>query len=78
MTEHTCSGCPATWKSVNRCHCSGCHRTFSGLGLFDRHRRYSKCVDPATVRTENGEPVMVLRGGMWGGPEILEEDKWWK
>lgn len=37
--EFSCGGCDATWTGVNTSHCSGCHRTFSGPTLFDKHRQ---------------------------------------
>lgn len=68
---HTCSGCPARWTGANRAHCSaeGCHQTFAGVGLFERHRIGFACVDPATL------PGMELRGGLWRGPEATEEQR---
>jgi hypothetical protein len=27
-----------------QCHCGACHETFSGITLFDRHRRDGKCL----------------------------------
>lgn len=75
----TCSGCDTTWTGATRCHCSaeGCHRTFAGLGLFDRHRHnrgeHGGCDDPANIRTQAGERVMFLRDGIWSGPEMTEE-----
>lgn len=37
--------------SPSQAHCSArdCHRTFSGVGTFDRHRRDGACVDPASI-----------------------------
>lgn len=53
-----------------------CHRTFAGIGLFDRHRdqhgERGKCVDPATLT--KGTPI-VFRDGMWRGPEMDEATK---
>ncbi len=43
--------CGSRWGGLNTCHCAadGCHRTFSGVSTFDRHRRDGRCIDPATV-----------------------------
>ncbi len=35
---HACAGCDARWGGFNTSHCSGCHRTFTGLTAFDKHR----------------------------------------
>jgi hypothetical protein len=77
---NTCGGCDATWTGDGRAHCSACHRTFAGVGLFDRHRSMAgergACADPAALRHgETGEPVMFLRHGMWCGPEMTDEQK---
>jgi hypothetical protein len=47
---HTCS-CGARWSGTNTCHCgnTGCHRTFTGLSAFDRHRSGGTCNDPAAL-----------------------------
>lgn len=67
----SCSGCPARWTGANRAHCSNprCHRTFAGVGLFDRHRVGYRCVDPATL------PGMEFRDGLWRGPEATEDQR---
>jgi hypothetical protein len=71
---HYCGECDNTWTGSNMCHCSVCHRTFSTIGLFDRHRPNSKCLDPARLRVVKGEregsPVMRLNDhGTWVGAE---------
>lgn len=57
----------AHWWNVNCCdgkfmglttaHCTVCHHTFSRPSLADRHRRYGKCLDPATLRDKSGALV---------------------
>jgi hypothetical protein len=79
----TCGGCTATWTAPGAAHCSGCHRSFSGVGLFDAHRsQYGErgaCLDPATLTVKHGhragEPLMYYRAGMWRGPESTDEQK---
>jgi hypothetical protein len=75
-TGPSCNGCGAVWSGLSACHCSACHRTFAGIGLFDRHRdqhgERGKCVDPATLT--KGTPI-VFRDGMWRGPEMDEATK---
>jgi hypothetical protein len=36
-TRGTCR-CGAWWTGASRAHCGGCHRTFSTVGNFDKHR----------------------------------------
>lgn len=57
-----CPRCDATWTGLAVCHCGACHRTFSGLTLFDAHRRGGKCADPA------GVDLRVV-DGIWRYPE---------
>lgn len=64
MGTLTCGGCDATWSGAGRAHCSGCHRTFGGLSMFERHRVASKCVDPA------GWDDARLVDGLWVGPAM--------
>jgi len=73
-TTITCGGCTERWTAQSWAHCSGCHRTFAGIGLFDRHRTAdSQCQDPASVRDGNGKPVFEYRDGAWRGPEMPPE-----
>lgn len=47
-----CKSCGAGWNGLKTCHCTVCHRTFSTIAAFDKHRRGSyeldtrHCVDP--------------------------------
>ncbi len=43
--------CGTRWSGSNTCHCAAtaCHRTFTGVGAFDAHRRGGGCADPATL-----------------------------
>jgi hypothetical protein len=61
----TCNGCEHTWTGLRFAHCSACHRTFSGVAGFERHRFAGRCIDPAIMRTQAGEPVMRLEAGVW-------------
>lgn len=73
--RHSCQ-CGATWPGLSPCHCSACHRTFSGVVLFDKHRHaqgeHGGCHDPETIRNRRtGEKLMFLRDdGIWHGPEM--------
>jgi hypothetical protein len=76
----TCARCPARWTGTRIAHCSGCHRSFGGLALFDMHRSHygdrGTCLDPATLTVRSGvragEPAMFLRDGVYRGPEMDE------
>jgi hypothetical protein len=65
----TCGGCLSTWSGLGRAHCGvgGCHRTFTGVTAFDRHRSSGGCANPVDLG-------MVLRdGGIWGAPAMTPE-----
>jgi len=74
---YSCGGCDTRWSGVSRCHCAGCHRTFAGANLFDRHRRDIKgeglCLDPETIVSKSdhrkGEREMFLTASLWQGVE---------
>ena len=54
------------WAGSLTCHCSVCHRSFSGVKHFDRHRRGGVCLDPAEI----GLSLLVGRAfDCWGVPE---------
>lgn len=76
--------CGAWWTGLTAGHCTGCHRSFTSIAAFDRHRSGShaadtrQCLDPATVLTEKGEPALVPANkpwigwslpGSWDGPD---------
>jgi hypothetical protein len=65
-----------SWTGLCTAHCGACHRTFSGIRLFDRHRTVAGgCLDPATLRERNGEAMCELRDGVWRGPEMDAETR---
>jgi hypothetical protein len=62
---HHCPRCPARWGGANTSHCAACHRTFTGVQSFDKHRGGSHvkkryCVDPETILNQKGERVLEL------------------
>lgn len=62
----TCNGCDNRWTGLRTCHCSACHRTFTGLSAFDLHRRYDHCADP----TNCGLVIVHKRHWTgWGWPD---------
>ena len=59
----TCSGCDARWTGTRPCHCSRCHQTLAGIGMFDAHQTKAGCKTPQ----ESG--ATRLADGIWRGPE---------
>lgn len=59
-----CGGCPATWTALGAAHCAaiGCHRTFSSVSSFDKHRAGHECRPPQDVGLE------LNKRGMWAWP----------
>jgi hypothetical protein len=43
---HGCARCTSRWAGLNTAHCTACHETFTTPGIFDKHRRGSKCLPP--------------------------------
>lgn len=74
----TCSGCAAQWNASATAHCGSCHRSFSGVSLFDRHRYITQtsggCIDPAELMS-NGKRVAFLRDGVWRYPELTDDQR---
>lgn len=74
---NSCSGCDARWTGSRAAHCSACHRTFGGVGLFDSHRTmqgdHGTCLDPANLTNGQGDPVAFFRDDMWRGPEMPDD-----
>lgn len=68
-TSH--GSCGKTWKQRGNKtgHCSGCHETFEGLGLFDAHRYQISenergCKSPEKMEYPKGWPLK-LENGSW-------------
>lgn len=53
----------------SQAHCSVCHRTFSGMWAFDKHRRDGRCLDPA-------ELGLVERDRIWRRPGSDRPTHW--
>lgn len=49
MTPNKCLGCGAAWTSASQLHCTGCHRQFSSIEVFDAHRDRGQCLQPSPV-----------------------------
>jgi hypothetical protein len=67
---HGCR-CGTRWTGLNICHCAatGCHRTFTGITAFDKHRGGTKrgekageCSDPLNVG------LVLNDRGQWANP----------
>lgn len=59
------AGC--TWTGTNRCHCSGCHQTFSTIGNFDAHHKGNQCLAPNELGLEKSESGVWVRPGDFDG-----------
>lgn len=57
--------CGTWWLGKERSHASCCHRTFTCLSAFERHRRGLRCNDPSTVGLV---PRPGPGGELWGWP----------
>jgi hypothetical protein len=67
---HSCR-CGSRWAGKLTSHCGSCHRTFSGVGAFDRHRRGGVCLDPT------GAGMALLSGrayDAWGFPTTESDE----
>lgn len=74
---NTCSGCPARWTGHRTAHCGNCHRSFSTVGNFDKHRspdgEHGHCRYPGVVG-------LVQRDGVWSMPPpdpTKSRADWW-
>jgi hypothetical protein len=57
----------------SECHCGACHRTFTGLTLFDAHQDVDYTRRPAVVcRDPASQGLAQSPRGAWGTPEGLE------
>ncbi len=65
--------CVAPRGRQAHCPVDGCHRTFTTVANFDRHRRNGRCLDPATLgMTPNA-------WGIWRVPmpdDVREQMEW--
>lgn len=70
----TCGGCRARWTTLRQAHCSGCCRTFTTVGNFDRHRRDGQCRHPSTVG------LVQRPDGLWSAPapDPTQRDMAWR
>lgn len=61
--------CGRRWSGLGQAHCSICHRHFSTVTNFDRHKpSYDGCLDPAAITNRRtGNPVLKLSSGPLGG-----------
>lgn len=71
MTSCARLSCRPVPVKVTRCHCGGCHQTFSGVSAFDKHQTFSEgggitCHDLAVRGLVLREQAGFL---VWGWPE---------
>lgn len=56
-----CPDCKREWEALGEAHCAnGCCRHFTSDSAFDRHLVKDECVDPAELRTKDGDPILEL------------------
>lgn len=75
--KKTCA-CGATWTGQQKCHCAACHRTFSGLTTFDKHRTYVEGADRRLCRDDDALAKLKItprEDGTYGGPPLTDEQK---
>jgi hypothetical protein len=57
----------------SECHCAACHRTFTGMGLFDAHQDVDYGRRPAVVCRDPASLGLAQDArGTWGTPEGLK------
>jgi len=69
--DYGCNGCDNTWGGLSTCHCAACHRTFTNLKNFDKHRVKNACVDPESVGLVDAGrkyPCFASPSGEWSWP----------
>lgn len=79
--SYGCGGCDNRWRGLSRAHCAACHRTWSTVSGFDKHRRdvngKGTCLDPAAMRTKAGEPIFRQDElGVWKLAGDYERENW--
>jgi hypothetical protein len=58
---------------ASECHCALCHRTFTGLTLFDAHQDVDYGRDPVIIcRDPASQGLAQSDRGTWGTPEGLK------
>jgi hypothetical protein len=55
-----CTGCGQRWYGIDRAHCATCHRTFTTVDFFDRHRVDQECRNPASLGM-----IKHAKSGVW-------------
>jgi len=53
----TCGGCDHKWSGLLIAHCDACHKTFTTIKTFDRHRDSGMCRNPKFARRTDGKPL---------------------
>ncbi len=61
---------PGPNPSRTQCHCATCKQTFSGITLFDQHRRAGRCRDPRDMKG------LRLVKGVWRMPATPGQYGW--
>jgi hypothetical protein len=59
--------CGRRWRGLAQAHCPTCHRHFSSVDAYDRHRPGSGgCQDPSDIRDKLGRLVYKREEGPFG------------
>lgn len=59
---------PGPAPTPSQAQCSVCKQTFSGVTLFDRHRKGGECADPRSMTGLRQDGKSVWRGPEGGTP----------
>ena len=65
---HSCR-CGTRWGGLKTAHCTTCHKTFTVVSAFDKHRRGDTCLDPLDA----GLVLTDRKYQCWGFPGREEE-----
>lgn len=65
----SCGGCDNRWSGTSMAHCAGCHRTFTTVGNFDKHRSGSRSGHAAGECSDPADRGLVENArGQWSAP----------
>ena len=69
---HEDTRCGARWSGYATAHCASCHRTFTAVGNFDKHRTRAGCADPASL----GMALSTRIYDAWSLPTEVKPTAW--
>lgn len=62
----SCGKCGRKWMGLAEAHCPTCHRHFSTVSNFDKHRPNGLCVEPLALEDRHGVKKFKIHHGPWG------------